>query len=80
MLFYKKSENILTTYYSVVIISMDNRSTKQKIFDNDPELCLPVSVCGNLCDREPEKENEIIELTGRHIVQFFDMYSIKGKM
>ena len=53
-----------------------------KLSGNDPEitaaqLCLPISVWINLCDREPERENEVIELTRRHIAQFFNMYSIK---
>lgn len=64
-------------------ISLIKKLTEQgKLSDNDPEitaaqLCLPISVWINLCDREPERENEVIELTRRHIAQFFDMYSIK---
>ena len=47
--------------------------------DNDPEamaaqFCLPISVWINLCDREPEREDEIMTLIGRHIRQFFRMY------
>lgn len=38
------------------------------------QLCLPVSVWINLCDREPEREEEVMELIGRHIRQFFRMY------
>jgi len=38
------------------------------------QLCLPVSVWINLCDREPEREEEVIGLIGRHIRQFFGMY------
>lgn len=50
-----------------------------KLKDGDAEimaaqLCLPVSVWINLCDREPEREDEVIELAGRHIRQFFEMY------
>lgn len=50
-----------------------------KLKDSDAEimaaqLCLPVSVWINLCDREPEREDEVIELVGRHIRQFFEMY------
>lgn len=64
-------------------VSLIKKLTEQgKLSDNDPEitaaqLCLPISVWINLCDREPERENEVIELTRRHIAQFFDMYSIK---
>lgn len=50
-----------------------------KLTDNDAEimaaqLCLPVSVWLNLCDREPEREDEVIELIERHIRQFFRLY------
>lgn len=47
--------------------------------DCDPEvmaaqLCLPISVWINLCDREPEREEEVMKLIQRHIKQFFDLY------
>ena len=50
-----------------------------KLNDDDPEimaaqLCLPVSVWINLCDREPEREAEVIGLIERHIRQFFRVY------
>ena len=50
-----------------------------KLKDYDPEimaaqLCLPVSVWIGLCDREPEREEEVLELAGRHIRQFFAIY------
>lgn len=38
------------------------------------QLCLPVTVWINLCDREPERENETLELIERHIRQFFKLY------
>lgn len=38
------------------------------------QLCLPVSVWINLCDREPAREEEVMGLIGRHIRQFFEMY------
>ena len=45
----------------------------------DPEimaaqLCLPISTWINLCDREPDREPEVLELVGRHIRQFFRVY------
>ena len=45
----------------------------------DPEimaaqLCLPISEWINLCDREPEREEEIMGLIDRHIQQFFRIY------
>ena len=45
----------------------------------DPEimaaqLCLPISTWINLCDREPDREPEVLELVSRHIRQFFRVY------
>ena len=42
------------------------------------QLCLPISVWINLCDREPEREAEVMELVGRHIQQFFRLYGNEG--
>lgn len=53
---------------------------KANIFKNgDPEIMaaqcsLPITVWINLCDREPDREEEVIELIGRHIEQFFNVY------
>ena len=46
---------------------------------DDPEImaaqfCLPISVWINLCDREPDREQEVMELVERHIRQFFRRY------
>ena len=50
-----------------------------KLAEGDPEilaaqLCLPVSVWINLCDREPECEEEVAGLIERHVRQFFKLY------
>lgn len=47
--------------------------------DDDPEimaaeLCLPISTWINLCDREPDREPEVMEVVSRHIQQFFRVY------
>lgn len=47
--------------------------------DEDPEimaaqLVWPISMWTNLCDREPEREAEAMELVDRHIRQFFRVY------
>lgn len=47
--------------------------------EDDPEimaaqLCLPISTWINLCDREPDREPEVMELVKRHIQQFFRVY------
>ena len=46
---------------------------------DDPEimaaqLCLPISTWINLCDREPDREPEVMELVEKHIRQFFKVY------
>ena len=38
------------------------------------QLCLPITVWINLCDREPEREQEVMGLVERHIRQFFRIY------
>ena len=53
-----------------------------QLADHDPEimaaqLSLPISVWINLCDREPEREEEVMKLIERHIRQFFEMYQAK---
>ena len=49
---------------------------------DDPEImaaqfCLSISVWINLCDREPDREQEVMELVERHIRQFFRLYARK---
>ena len=46
---------------------------------DDPEImaaqfCLPISVWINLCDREPDREAEVMDLVEKHIRQFFRVY------
>ena len=38
------------------------------------QFCLPISVWINLCDREPEREAEVMEIVSKHIRQFFRLY------
>ena len=52
---------------------------KGVLAEDDPEImaaqfCLPISVWINLCDREPEREQEVMELVEKHIRQFFRRY------
>ena len=47
--------------------------------EDDPEtmaaqFCLPISVWINLCDREPDRESEVMALVNKHIRQFFRVY------
>ena len=48
--------------------------------DDDPEIMAaqfawPISIWTNLCDREPEREEEAMELFDRHVKQFFRVYA-----
>ena len=43
------------------------------------QLCFPVSVWINLCDREPEREAEAMALIERHIRQYFALYGAGGQ-
>ena len=43
------------------------------------QFCLPISVWINLCDREPDREPEVMELVERHIRQFFKVYQPSGR-
>ena len=50
-----------------------------RLAGSDPEimaaqLCLPISVWLGLCDREPDREAEIMGLIERHVRQFFEKY------
>ena len=38
------------------------------------QLALPVTVWINLCDREPSREEEAMELIEKHVKQFFEIY------
>ena len=52
---------------------------------DDPQImaaqfCLPISVWINVCDREPEQEQQVMELVEKHIRQFYRLYEAgKGK-
>ena len=53
---------------------------KGVLAEDDPEImaaqfCLPITVWINLCDREQEREQEVMELVERHIRQFFRLYA-----
>ena len=39
------------------------------------QLSSPITVWINLCDREPQREKEVMELIRRHVLQFFRVYA-----
>ena len=43
------------------------------------QLSLPVTVWIGLCDREPDREEEVMGLVHRHVLQFFDVYAKQNK-
>ena len=57
---------------------------KGVLAETDPQImaaqfCLPITVWINLCDREPHREQEVMELVERHIWQFFSIYQRPGR-
>ena len=38
------------------------------------QLSSPITVWINLCDREPAREKEVMELVHKHVLQFFKVY------
>ena len=47
--------------------------------DTDAEIMAaqfssPITVWINLCDREPDREDEVMELVRKHVMQFFKIY------
>jgi AcrR family transcriptional regulator len=39
------------------------------------QLSSPITVWINLCDREPAREKEVMELVHKHVLQFFEVYA-----
>lgn len=72
----KQNYTDVMDYFKKVVCHLVNIN---KIIKDDIEmmaiqLCLPISVWINLCDRELEKEEEILNLIERHIKHFFKIY------
>lgn len=64
---------------------MMKRLTAQGVLaGEDPQImaaqfCLPISVWINVCDREPEQEQQVMELVEKHICQFYRLYQPGGR-
>ncbi|MGN0818445.1 MAG: TetR/AcrR family transcriptional regulator [Candidatus Coproplasma sp.] len=63
---------------------MTNLQEQGVLRDGDSQImaaqfCLPITVWINLCDREPNTENEKMELIERHVRQFFATYGRDSK-
>lgn len=69
----KQNYTDVMQYFSGLVRFLIGRGA---LADGDPEsmaaeLCLPLSVWINLCDREPEREDDVMALAERHLAQFF---------
>lgn len=72
----KQNYSDVLTYFTGLVKQLICNSV---LAEDDPEimaaqLCLPISVWINLCDREPDREQEVMELVEKHIRQFFKRY------
>lgn len=75
----KQNYSDVMQYFTGLIKCLIQRGV---LADDDPkimaaQLCLPISVWINLCDREPDCEQEVMALVGKHIRQFFRLYQPK---
>ena len=76
----KQNYTDVTRYFTDLVIYLQKQGA---LCDGDcdimaAQLCLPITVWINLCDREPERETEIMELVEKHIRQFFKLYQPKA--
>lgn len=67
--------DIMTYFTGMIRCLIDHDVLK----DEDPQMmaaqfCLPITVWLQLCDREPEKEEEVMDLVEKHIRQFYRLY------
>ncbi len=72
----KQNYTDVMRYFTGLVIFLVRQG---RLTDSDPEimaaqLCLPISVWINLCDRKPEREDEVMGLIERHVRQFFALY------
>lgn len=72
----KQNYSDVLEYFTVVIKQLILQGV---LIESDPEMmaaqfCLPISVWINLCDREPNREQEVMILIEKHVLQFFRIY------
>lgn len=72
----KQNYTNVMSFFEQIILSFIEQG---KLVDGDAEimaaqLCSPISIWINLCDREPLRETEIMSLIEKHSEQFFNMY------
>lgn len=72
----KQNYSDVMHYFTGLITSLIQKGV---LAEDDPEVmaaqfCLPISAWINLCDRELERETEVMEIVSKHIRQFFRRY------
>ena len=79
----KQNYSDVMRYFTDLMAFLKERGV---IGGGDPEMmaaqfCLPITVWISLCDREPKRETEVMELVDKHIRQFFATYGcgLKGE-
>lgn len=63
--------------YNTGLVSFLIRQGRLKDMDAEimaAQLCFPISMWMTLCDREPERQAEVLELAAKHIKQFLEVY------
>ena len=78
----KQNYTDVLTYFTGMIRCLIRKGI---LLEDDPEmmaaqLCLPISVWITLCDRESERETEVMETVSKHIRQFFRLYQQSAKL
>ncbi len=72
----KQSYTDITRFFTIIFSRMKEAGL---VRDVDPEIMAvhfstPISVWMNLCDREPDREEEVMALIDKHIKQFYSLY------
>ena len=78
----KQNYSDVMHYFTGLITSLIQKGV---LAEDDPEVmaaqfCLPISTWINLCDREPERETEVMEIVSKHIRHFFRRYQRTAKL
>ena len=68
-------ENIMNYFIGMIhFLIRDNVLKEYDSLIMAAQLSSPITVWINLCDREPEREQEVMDLIHRHVLQFFEVY------
>ena len=67
----KQNYSDVMSYFTDLIADMQKHGVLKIMA---AQFCLPITVWINLCDRDPERETEVMELVDKHIRQFFKIY------